>query len=142
MSSRRIELTYLRKPAVNLSTGEKREVWIPSVPVSISSSSKTTPYMFNALIDSGADSSLFPADHGRVIGINIESVPPRKIGGIGGIIIGYRHDIVLHVAGKDFVTYVDFSDKCEVPLLGREGFFDLFKRVDFNEQKHKIVLNL
>lgn len=143
MSQRRIELTYNRKLAQDINSGKLTEAKIPTVPISISSDTRTTPYMFNALIDSGADHSLFPAEHAQIIGINVKSVTPRKVGGVGkgGPIIAYRHDIILNVIQKSFVTYADFTYDCDIAILGREGFFNLFKRIDFDQKNHKVILH-
>src|SRR3989344_7012419 len=118
MSSRRIEFTYYPTPS-----DKGGLIWSPIIPIRISRKSKKTPYFFRALIDSGADVNLFPADHGKAVGIDIRSGLFINTVGIGGEVKAYRHTINLHIGNKVFKTTADFTYDFPLALLGRNGFF-------------------
>mgnify|MGYP001593301266 CR=1 FL=1 len=40
----------------------------------------------------------------------------------------------------NFRTYAYFSEKQNMPLLGRYGFFDMFKNVSFNQDRGSFTL--
>jgi hypothetical protein len=94
-----------------------------------------------ALIDSGADVCLFPADYGEKIGLKIKNKRFMEIHGIGGgKILAYFHIVTLEIGGNKFPTRIGFTyDPIPMATLGREGFFDLFK-VSFDFKKEKIEL--
>ena len=113
----------------------------PKIPVWISTGNKHS-FIFHALVDSGADVNLFPAEHAEAVGINVKSGLLVKTGGIGGVIKAYRHNVNIHIGKKIFKTVADFTYEFPVALLGRQGFFNLFKRIDFDENKHKVTLHV
>lgn len=86
---------------------------------------------FDALLDSGADSSLFNIEIAEVLNIDLSNAKPAKFTGISGHINGYRIEkIKIKVDG--FVEVVEipvcFVDSPSVGLLlGQEGFFDLYR---------------
>ncbi len=82
-----------------------------------------------ALVDSGADECIFPAELGELIGINVTKGKTQHFRGIGrGIITAYFHNVTLQVGDSTFISYVGFSDAPGVvPILGQNGFFSLFK---------------
>lgn len=86
--------------------------------------------------------NLFPAEHAKAVGLDVKSGLLVKTGGVGGTIKAYRHNIDLHVGNKVFKTVADFTYDFPVALLGREGFFDLFKKVSFDEQKRVVTLDI
>jgi len=117
-------------------------VFAPKIPIWISTKNKHS-YLFHALIDSGADVNLFPARLAEVVGINFKEGEKAHVYGIGRHkMVAYENDISLHLANKKFETTVYFSYEQDTPLLGRQGFFNLFKRVDFDENKHKVTLHI
>ena len=81
------------------------------------------------LIDSGATVSVFKMERGKEI----------FLGGVGGRIKGYIHELDVRVAEKNLKLPVVFSHEYFVSfnLLGRTSFFDQFK-ITFDEKK-KIV---
>ena len=126
--------TYFPYISEDPKTGKKMEVFRPTIPVMISYDGNPS-WDFQALIDSGADRNLFPAKLGESIGIDIRSGKKRSILGIGGYkIIAYTHKVKILCAGKSFDTEIDFSYEHEQPLLGRDGFFNLFKHISFSEK--------
>ncbi len=117
-------------------------IFRPWINVRLINGERKTLY-FKALIDSGSDYTIFPADAGRVIGIDIETGPTVEIFGITGDKIGgYFHDIILDVGGyrgKIRGCFVDVSPLKGLGILGTFGFFDRFK-VTLNHNKGKIFL--
>lgn len=89
-----------------------------------------------ALVDSGAVTSLFQGSIGRELGLEIESGELRIFQGIGGKITGYVHAVIISIENVEFPGNVAFSDELTTSLniLGRESFFEKFI-VKFNENK-------
>jgi hypothetical protein len=130
--SRKIQVTYLPEPS------PRGVVFRPKILVWISKESKHGR-IFHALVDSGSDRNLFPASLGEAIGIDIKSGKSCPVYGIGNIkLTTYEHEVELHLGAESFKTTIDFSYEQEMPLLGRNGFFDLFKRVEFREEKKEV----
>ena len=94
-----------------------------------------------ALVDSGADECIFPAELGELIGIHIIKGKIQHFRGIGrGIITAYFHNVTLQAGEHKFTSYVGFSDAPGVvPILGQSGFFNLF-RVCFDLSKRELEL--
>ena len=92
----------------------------------------------NGLLDSGADYNLFPGAWCKPLGININKGIPVNISGIGSRVPlqGYRHrGIKIYLPEYSFETTIDFCMEQETALLGRNGFFDKFRKVIFEDQK-------
>jgi hypothetical protein len=97
--------------------------------------------MFHALIDSGADVNLFPANLAILLNIDLESGRRINVYGIGRHKLqAYEHKIYLHIGKHIFRGVAYFSPENQDPLLGRRGFFDLFKKVSFREKERVVVL--
>lgn len=96
-----------------------------------------------ALVDSGAVTSLFHGSIGREIGLEIESGELRVFQGIGGKIIGYLHPVTISIEDVEFIGNIAFSDELATSLniLGRESFFERFI-VEFNENKKELELEI
>lgn len=95
------------------------------------------------MVDSGSVINLFPASWGVLLKIPIKSGQLQKIYGIGGVSIeSYRHDAHFYIIDSkiNFRTYAYFSEKQNMPLLGRYGFFDMFKNVSFNQDRGSFTL--
>ncbi len=86
---------------------------------------------FYALVDSGADTSLFNVEIAELLGINLSKAKEQKFTGISGTIAGfYVPEVEISVEG--------IAQKIKIPvcfvqsptvglLLGQEGFFDLYR---------------
>ncbi len=134
--ARKIEVTYLPEPS------PRGMVYRPKIMIWISKGSKHSR-IFHALVDSGSDRNLFPAELGEAIGIDKKSEKSCLVYGIGSIeLTTYEHQADLHIGKVSFKTIVDFSYEQQMPLLGRSGFFDLFKRVEFRENKKEVEFKL
>lgn len=107
--------------------------FFPIVPLTIYTS--TGKRDFSALIDSGATVSIFKPDVAKKLGIKIENEKEIFLGGLGGRIKGYLHEVKIEVAGKIMTIPIVFSHEYMVSfnLLGRETFFENFL-ITFDEK--------
>ncbi|HUV72062.1 MAG TPA: hypothetical protein VMW25_03565 [Clostridia bacterium] len=48
------------------------------------------------------------------------------------VVSAYTHKIKIYVQTISFDTQIDFSYEIDYPLLGRDGFFNKFKKITFN----------
>ena len=94
-----------------------------------------------ALVDSGATISIFGEETADILGIGIEKGEKTILGGVGGRIVGYMHELRVRIAGKEFLCPFVFSREYLVSfnLLGREVFFKKF-RIIFEEKKNRVKL--
>jgi len=129
MSSRIISFSYT--PFYIPEVGEK---FRPIINIAISHKN-TISSGIKALVDSGADKNLFPAWMGEWLGINFKKHEYNKIiYGIGGAEIkAYTQKVKVHLHKFSYDTEIDFSFEQQIPLLGRDGFFNLFKSIKFKE---------
>jgi len=100
-----------------------------------------TKLIIEALVDSGANISIFSADVAESLGIDIESGKKMFLGGVGGRILGYEHLVEMEIAGRRFSSKVVFSREFLVSfnLIGRESVFDRFI-ICFNEKRRIVEL--
>lgn len=97
-------------------------------------------FLAKALIDSGADFSLFSSEIGEYLGIEIKKGQRLTLYGIGGKIRGYLHSLPLKVEGEIFNCKIVFSNEIgNVAILGRNNFFYPFL-ITFNEKDKKIFI--
>lgn len=115
----------------------------PYIPVYLLANSKRTVSPYFALLDSGADSVLFPADLAADVGIH-DIAAGRFEPTIG--IAGQKADVFYHrahvqVLGAPTLLSIEvgFSKELFIPILGRT-FFRHFKAVVFSEAKEEIEL--
>lgn len=94
-----------------------------------------------ALIDSGADRSLFNIQIAEKIGLDLTKAPQEYFGGIeGGNLKAKLHKVKLEIVGMDeeIEILAGFIDSSGVAaILGQDGFFDAFK-IKF-EKDHGVV---
>lgn len=98
---------------------------------------------FICLVDSGADFCYLPAVIGEALSIDIRKGEKKGGKGITGRPFeAYFHTIEFKIGGWEYKAKIGFSYELGVPfgILGREGFFSLFKKVCFNHRKEEIEL--
>jgi hypothetical protein len=98
----------------------------PVIPIKISRSGLTLQY--SALIDSGADFSIFDAGIGEYLGINIKSGTEIRFSGVQNVVgaKAYIHRVNVEVGGYQFKADVGFSydiSQDGYGILGQKGFF-------------------
>src|SRR3989338_5228367 len=91
-----------------------------------------------ALIDSGANVSIFRSDMADLLGINIEDGLRSESIGISGKVSVFVHDVEIKLFDKWFPCKVGFSKQVTTRfnLLGREDFF-IRHLITFNEKERK-----
>lgn len=108
----------------------------PLIPVEIARNDKKL--LTYALVDSGADISLFGEDLCSRLGITLMSGNKQTLQGVGkGKVTFYLHRIELKIGDKKIITEVGFSAEMRhIPfaILGQKGFFENFL-VAFNYPK-------
>ena len=94
-----------------------------------------------ALIDSGADVSLFRAEVADYLGISLEKGKKIFLGGIGGKISTYIHTLPLRFNNYSLNCKIAFSREIQTPvnLLGRDNFFWPFL-ITFNGKFQKVLI--
>ncbi len=107
---------------------DKSLKWIKRSIITIEVFGKKDSKKFDALLDSGADCSLFNKEVAEVLNIDLSNSKAVKFTGISGQINGYRLEKVkIRVDGttKTVEIPISFVDSPTVSLLlGQEGFFD------------------
>lgn len=139
----RIKFPYLLQNDIDLSgkiVGRTVRPYI-SIRLSLHHSNPTNPV--DALVDSGSDRNLFPKQWGDILGINFKKIKQKEIFGIGKkSIIAYPSKINIWVNKKKYETEADFTPEEQTPILGRLGFFNLFKEVAFDEKIGCVYIEL
>jgi len=94
------------------------------------------------LLDSGADYSLAPCLLAKTLGIELNTLPSKKVSGLeGGKVKGKLGELSGEIAGHPFKARCLFTDRNDVPsILGRLDFFDQFD-ICFDAKKRLVILN-
>jgi hypothetical protein len=100
----------------------------PVIPVEIVHKDRLVSY--EVLVDSGADSCIFNAEIGELLGLDIESGERQKVSGITGVVETYYvHNVDIKVGGWLYKVKVGFLPSIAqigYGVVGQEGFFDIF----------------
>lgn len=132
--------------------GREHHALLPLIPIGVRFQGRTIRYM--ALLDSGAETSMFHQELGAALDIDVERGAQRTFYGIGhGRTVGYVHTVELEVGGWWIDCPVAFCpgmirmEPGDPPrtiglsygILGQEGFFDKF-RVIFDRSAQQVEL--
>ncbi len=109
----------------------------------------STPIAYEALVDSGSDRNIFPAEIAELLGIHLTST--EHVHYVGGVVAGERRPVYFHpleievggLGGPAFMTSAGFMpefSKGGYGLLGRIGFFDEFTFVKFKQAQHLLEI--
>lgn len=127
--------SYIPQVYQNPDTNQFIQVYIPMIPIRISYIHGKISPSFDAVLDSGSDRNLFPVTLARYLNLDFSKVKPNKIYGIGkNYIEAYPAKINIWLETKMYVVEADFSAEQNIPILGRNGFFNLFKSIKFDEK--------
>ena len=91
---------------------------------------------FDAFVDSGASYSIFRAEVGDILGLEVEKGEKRYITvGDGSLMIVYMHRLNIQIRDEIFEASVGFSKQLGIGfnILGRKDIFERF-RVCFDEK--------
>ena len=116
-----------------------RSVSAPVVAVRISAGHGALDTL--ALLDSGAEFSLFDGVHADALGLRLQDGQPMSFWGLaGGQVLAYIHDVKLEIENYRFHCPVAFSEShLGRNVIGR-NFFDLVQ-VGFREHQGEIYLD-
>jgi gag-polyprotein putative aspartyl protease len=135
-----MKFDYLKQPNFN----DPHKPWIsrPMIPVRLSHQGKRVDIY--ALVDSGADTSLFHASLATALGIDFKKGRRQQLFGIaaGVAVDAYYHMITLQVLGAPASLQIDvgFTESRGVgALLGESGFFDAYQ-IRFEKSKERMEL--
>ena len=136
--SKKYNFPYLKTPKFKGVGGDWRKR--PLIPVTIRHKGITVSYL--ALVDSGADLCVFPAQIGELLGIDIKSGTSGALSGVigkSGKI--YYHDIVVEIGGNSTQVNAGFSysKKIQCGFLGQKGIFNIYI-VEFQYRKEVVEL--
>ena len=124
-------------------TGQLIIVHRPFVPVHLFANEKRSPVPVYALLDSGCDRVIFPADLSALVGIvDFRSGQQAKAIGVSGQPQDvFEHQLALRIVGDTRLLplAVGFSNEVPLPLLGR-SFFAQFKVIMFKESEREVEL--
>src|SRR3989338_8599559 len=107
-----------------------RSVLRPVVPIRLKHGTKGL--LYEALVDSGADISLFSREIGEVLGVDVESENHYKVRGVGvALALYYMHEITLIISGQSYKSEVGFEEEASEEIapygvIGQQGLFDHF----------------
>jgi predicted aspartyl protease len=121
----------VRIPYTVVPSDEKgRDVAIPVLRVQLSKAEADTPpgILIPAIVDTGATYSLFPAEIGEYIGLDVEDGRMEEtIISNGDTMKFFVHRVRLWFGEYHLEIDAGFGDEVDFPVLGRVGFFDHFR---------------
>lgn len=131
---------FVRLPArASPAFPERNCIFSPLIDIRLFNKKDEERYIdFKALIDTGASLNIFPGEFGRAIGLDIVNDKIERIEGIGGQTFdAYVHDVTLGIGGWKFSSCASFTFANIVcPVLGRDGFFNLFEvKIDYSKKE-------
>lgn len=133
-----MKFSYTKVPS-----SDPRKRWVSRPIISVVLTHKESTSIV-AIVDSGADKSLFDAEVGKDIGLDVESGEVEYFGGIGGSRINaFVHRVQLQVIDidKTIEIQVGFAENLGISgILGQEGFFDAF-RIKFEKDHDTFEIN-
>jgi hypothetical protein len=133
----------MRFDYVKVELDDPKLLWMPRplIPVRLTSKSRHTTAL--ALLDSGADKSLFSIDYAKELGLDTEIGRAESFGGIAGEeVIAFFHPVELQIMGSDesLKLEVGFTDSPGVSaILGQADFFKHYT-ISFERAKEKIEI--
>lgn len=128
---------------------EEKIKYIPTVLTTLEHKRMVSPFLFRSIIDSGADNCIFPAIYGRMLNMQVEAGKKYPYFGATGSGLAYFHHLKVWIEIEkkphSFEGYCGFADaltEVGYGLLGRHGFFDLFRSVKFSQNEKLVELEL
>lgn len=133
--------SYVPQVYQNPKTNQLIQIYLPMIAIRVSYNQISISPTFDAIVDSGSDRNLFPLTLAKYLGIEFGKARPNKVYGIGKTHISvYPAKINIWLGSKKYETDADFSTDQRIPLLGRDGFFNLFKSIKFDEKGQFIYI--
>ena len=117
-----------------------KTIYSPILRTSLFYKNQERLFYFDSIVDSGADFCVFPAALGEIIGLDVYEGKHVSSFGVGGKETLYFHKVTVEITIKNeswkFECQAGFSMKMNakgIGFLGRDGFFNLFQEVTFNQ---------
>lgn len=135
----------MKFPYIKVPTYDPIRKWIsrPLIPIILSGPKGSIT--IDALVDSGADRSLFHLEIGKRLGLDLFSAPTEFFSGIeAGRLSSYLLSVDMQIMGLDKKVSIPagFVESDGVSaILGQDGFFDAF-RIKFEKQRNTIEIVL
>lgn len=105
----------------------------PYLFIKLSHKRKSSANFIKTLVDSGSDRNTFPAEFAKEIGLDYKKGESRKITSVNdSFTVVYGNRVKIEFDGKSIETVVYFGKSVKLPILGRDGFFNYFKKVSFD----------
>ncbi len=120
---------------------KNKSIFRPIIPLSIGH--KSVYIRFEALIDSGADFSIFPLGIAKRLNIKPEGKERVYFSGVGDSLNeGFIAQVSITLDKDEIQTKIIFSNSLEVDgILGQHGFFDKFiVKFDLTEKEIDLTL--
>lgn len=121
-----MKFPYLKLPSRSLNLK-----WTARPYIRIKLSGSKANWEGYALIDSGADRSLFNTQIAQILGLDLTDNPTEDFGGIeGGNLKAKLHKVTVQIVGlnEEIEVLAGFIDSSGVAaILGQDGFFDAYK---------------
>lgn len=134
----------MKFPYLKLPSRDPKLKWTarPYIPIRLSGP-KGSKEIY-ALIDSGADRSLFNIQLAEILGLDLDKAAEEIFSGIeGGSLKAKLHKVSLKVVGmsEEIEILAGFIDSAGVvAILGQDGFFDAFK-IKFEKDHGMVEIN-
>lgn len=118
---------------------KREEKHYPIVPIILRYRDKFV--LTDALVDSGANTSVFHAKIADRLNLDFKKGGKIYLGGVGGRILAYLQKLNIQIQSINFICKIAFTEEMPVSLniLGRDNFFKKFI-VSFNENKKQVIL--
>jgi len=118
---------------------KREKKYYPIIPILLRHKDKLV--LTEALVDSGANTSVFHAEIAEQLGIKFKQGRKIYLGGIGGRILAYLHQVDIKIEDIEFICKVAFTEEMPVSLniLGRENFFEKFL-ISFDDINREVIL--
>lgn len=80
-------------------------------------------------LDTGSSHCIFQRAYGELLGLDIETTVPEKIGTVTGFFYAHPHTVTIEVLGirSDAIVYFAADDHFTRSVLGRTGWLDHVK---------------
>jgi len=125
----------------NPQTGQAEYYYRPYLFVKLLYKRSASANFIKALVDSGSDRNIFPAELAVEIRQDYRKGEQRKITSVNdNVSIVYGNRVKIEFDGRMIETVVYFGENVKLPILGRDGFFNYFKRVSFDVKNKSLEL--
>jgi len=119
---------------------QERGRFLPIISLQLKGKGTVEWITFDAFVDSGASYSIFKAEIGDILGLDVEKGEKMFITvGDGSLIIVYVHQLGIQIGDEKFDAMIGFSKQLGIGfnIIGRKDIFERFK-ICFDE-KEKVV---